>query len=131
MPTGAGVARFGVRFDELAFTNDLGHATPAGREVAQAARRRLERGGADPAEFKRCDPDARDGTSLPNCLKTYLPGPDGRWRMVFEVLRDKATGELVLSYLAFGVAHPEHPWQPSVYRVAHQRLHPAAQQPDT
>lgn len=131
MPTGAGAARFGVRFDELAFTSDLGHATPASRQVAQAARQRLERDGADPAEFKRCDPDARDGTSLPNCLKTYLPGPDGRWRMVFEVLRDKTTGELVLSYLAFGVAHPEHPWQPSVYQVAHQRLHSPAEQPDT
>lgn len=130
MPSDAGAARFGVRFDELAFTNDLGHATPAGRDVAQAARRRLEREGADPAEFKRCDPDARDGTSLPNCLKTYLPGPDGRWRMVVEVLRDKVSGELVLSYLAFGVAHPEHPWQPSVYQVAHQRLHPPADEPD-
>lgn len=54
MPTGA--ARFGVRFDELAFAQDLGHATPAGRQVAQAARRRLGRDGADPAQFKRCDP---------------------------------------------------------------------------
>ena len=99
----ADAARFGVRFDELAFTQDLGHATPAGRQIAQAARQRLERDGADPAEFKRCDPDARDGTSLPNCLKTYLPAPDGRWRMIFEVLKDTATGELVLSFLAFGV----------------------------
>jgi hypothetical protein len=130
MPTGAGAARFGVRFDELAFSADLGHATPAGREVAHAARKRLEADGAAPGEFKRCDPDARDGTSLPNCLKTYLPGPDGRLRMIFEVLRDTATGGLVLSYLAFGVAHPEHPWQPSVYQVAHQRLHPPADKPE-
>jgi hypothetical protein len=43
--------------------------------------------------------------------------------LVFEVLRDPGTRELVLSFLAFGVAHPEHPWQPSVYRVAHERLH--------
>lgn len=88
--------------------------------MAHAARRRLEADGAELVEFKRCDPDARDGTSLPNCVKTYLPGPDGRWRMVFEVLRDTATGRLVLSYLAFGVAHPEHPWQPSVYQVDHR-----------
>jgi hypothetical protein len=65
--------------------------------------------------FKRCDRDARDGTRLPNCLNTYLPGSDGRWRMIFEVLRDTATGELVLSFLAFGIAHPEHPWPPSVH----------------
>ncbi|MHB8660150.1 MAG: hypothetical protein ACYC91_19860 [Solirubrobacteraceae bacterium] len=130
MPAGAGAAKFGVRFDAIAFTDDLGHATPAGREVAQAARRRLERDGADLAEFKRCDPDARDGTRLPNCVKIYLPGPGGRWRMVFEGLRETATGKLVLSFLAFGVAHPEHPWQPSVYQVAHQRLHPPADQPD-
>ncbi len=130
MPTSGSTARFGVRFDELALTDDVGHATRAARDVATAARRRLERDGADPAELKRCDPDARDGTSLPNCLKTYLPGPDGRWRMVFEVLRDTPTGRLVLSHLAFGVAHPEHPWQPSVYQVAHQRLHPPAGQPE-
>jgi hypothetical protein len=61
-------ATFGVRFDELAFTEDLAHATPAGRDVALAARRRLEAEGADPREFKRCDPEARDGTRLPNCL---------------------------------------------------------------
>ena len=41
-----------------------------------------------------------------------------------------ATGELVLSFVAFGVAHPEHPWQPSVYQVAHQRLHPSEKPAD-
>ncbi len=56
-------------------------------------------------------------------MKTYLPDPGGRWRMVFEFLQDPETGRLVLSYLAFGVGHPEHPWQPSVYQVAHERLH--------
>ncbi|HUO71024.1 MAG TPA: hypothetical protein VMU39_09620 [Solirubrobacteraceae bacterium] len=47
------------------------------------------------------------GTSLPNCLKTYLPTPNAWCRMIFEVLRDPATGARVLSFLAFGVAHPE------------------------
>lgn len=59
MPPGGDAARFGVRFDELAFSDDLGHATPAGRDVAEAARLRLERDGAELSEFKRCDPDAR------------------------------------------------------------------------
>ncbi len=118
------VGRFEVRFDELAVIDDLAHATPAGRQVAMAARERLEREGADPADFKRCDPHGRDGTRLANCVKTYLPGPDGRWRMVFEITRDKTSGALVLTYRAFGVGHPEHPWQPSAYQVAHGRLHP-------
>ena len=122
--------RFEVRFDELAFTDDLAHATPAGRDVATAARQRLGRDGTDLAEFKRCDPDARDGTRLPNCVKTYLPGPGGRWRMVFEITRDKTSGVLGLTYRAFGVGHPEHPWQSSAYQVAHGRLHPPADQPD-
>lgn len=115
--------RFRVRFDELAFTVDLEHATPAARQVAIAARARLEQNGADPAELKRCDPEGRDGTRLPNCVKAYLPEPGGRWRMVFEILRDPATRELKLAYLAFGAGHPEHPWQPSAYQVAHGRLH--------
>lgn len=78
MPT---AGRFEVRFDELAFTDDLAHATPAGRQVATAARARLERDGTDLSEFKRCDPDARDGTRLANCVKVYLPDPGaaGGW----------------------------------------------------
>jgi hypothetical protein len=45
--------------------------------------------------------------------------------MVFEITRDRASGELVLAYLAFGVGHPGKPRQPSAYQVAHQRLHPS------
>ena len=43
--------------------------------------------------------------------------------MVFEITRDPARGDLVLAYLAFGLGHLEKPWQPSAYRVAHERLH--------
>ncbi len=121
--TSGGHPRFAVRFDDLLFGEDLRHATPSGREVATRARRRFEDHGAELSELRRCDPDARDGTSLANCVKAYLPTADGRWRMVFEALRDPASGTLVLAYLAFGVAHPEHPWQRSVYEVAHRRLH--------
>jgi hypothetical protein len=123
-------SRLAVRFDELAFSDDLEHATPAGRDVAQAARQRLERDGTDLQEFRRCDPDGRDGTRLANCVKVYLPGPGGRWRMVFEITRDKMSGALGLTYRAFGVGHPEHPWQPSAYQVAHRRLHPPKDPPD-
>ena len=122
-PTAGGRARYRVHVDELAFAEDLRHASPAGRDVARAARARLDRDGAALDELWRCDPEHREGTRLPNCVKTYLPGPRGRWRMVFEALRGPNSGELRLAYLAFGVGHPEHPWQPSVYEVAHNRLH--------
>jgi hypothetical protein len=115
-----GATRYGVHFDELAFAEDLRHASPAGRDIARAARTRLERDGAGLDELWRCDPEHREGTRLPNCVKTYLPGPGGRWRMIFEAVYDRAAGEL---RLAFGVGHPEHPWQPSAYDVAHHRLH--------
>jgi hypothetical protein len=118
-----GGARYGVHFDELAFAEDTRHASPAGRDIARAARTRLERDGAGLEELRRCDPEHRQGTRLPNCVKTYLPGPGGRWRMIFEAVHDRGAGELRLAYLAFGVGHPDHPWQPSAYDVAHHRLH--------
>jgi hypothetical protein len=82
MPTSAGSARFGVRFDELAFSEDIRHATPVGRQVAGAAHQRLQADGADPSEFKRCDPDARwdEPGELPQGLPPH-PGwalADGR-----------------------------------------------------
>jgi hypothetical protein len=118
-----GRTRYSVHFDELAFAEDLRHASPAGRDVARAARVRLERDGANRAELWRCDPEHREGTQLPSCVKTYLPGPGGRWRMIFEAVYDPDAQELRLAYLAFGVGHPEHAWQPSAYEVAHHRLH--------
>jgi hypothetical protein len=121
-----GAARFAVRFDELPFREDLAHATGAGREIALIARQRFERDGATPTELHRCAPEHRDGTRLPNCVKSYLATPDDAWRMVFEFHRDTATGEIYLAFLAFGLGHPSQPWRPSVYQVAHQRLHGAA-----
>jgi hypothetical protein len=43
--------------------------------------------------------------------------------MIFEFVRDSASGEIVLAFRAFGVGHPRHAWQPSAYDVAHNRLH--------
>lgn len=68
-------ARFEVRFDELAFEEDLARATKRGREVAAEARERLEREGAEPSELLRCQAEHREGTELPNCVKVYLPPP--------------------------------------------------------
>jgi len=64
-----------VHFGELAFAEDLRHASPAGREAALSARARLERDGAALHELKRCDPEARDETRLPNCVNSALLGP--------------------------------------------------------
>ena len=113
-----------VRFDELAFAEDISHATAPGRWVALDARGQLERDGVDVDTLLRCQADGRDGTRLERCVKLYLPSPGGAWRMVFEITRDRASDALVLAYLAFGVGHPSKPWQPSAYQVAHQRLHP-------
>jgi hypothetical protein len=63
-------ARYRVHFDERAFAEDLRHASPAGRDVARAARTRLERDGAGLDELRRCDPEHREGTRLPHCVKT-------------------------------------------------------------
>ena len=116
-----GGARFAVRFDDRLFDEDLAHATHAGQQVAVDARRRLERDGASAGELAPCQAEHRQGTRLPNCVKTYLPERGGRWRMIFEVTRDG--DELVLAYLASGVGHPEHAWQLSAYQVAHHRRH--------
>jgi hypothetical protein len=114
--------RFSAHFDEEAFAEDLAHATEAGRRVAETERARIEREGIPVGELLACDAEARDGTRLGGCVKTYLPQPDGSWGMVFTGDTDEA-GRPVLVYLAFGVRHPRQPWQASVYQVADRRLH--------
>lgn len=63
-------------------------------------------------------------------MKTYLPHPDGPWGFVL-------TGDIdsdatpVLVALAFGLRHPQRAWQPSVYQVAHARLHTQGDVPHT
>jgi len=75
MPSRPVSRTFDVHFDDAAFDEDLAHATPAGREVAQAARNALTQSGAPVSTLRPCLANARDGTNLPNCLKTYLPPP--------------------------------------------------------
>jgi hypothetical protein len=113
---------FPVRFDEDAFAEDLAHVSRAGRTVGARERARLERDGIAVRVLLACEPEARDGTRLPGCAKTYLPAPDGPWGMVFRGERPPA-GTPTLLCLAFGRRHPPAPWQPSVYQVAHRRLH--------
>ena len=67
------------------------------------------------------------GSSLPGCVKVYLPPPAGKFGIVFEI--DRQAGNLVLAYLAFGVRH--HPLDSdalTVYQLAHQRLNESAKE---
>jgi hypothetical protein len=118
MPTPRITARFAAR----AWKADLDQASPAGAEAARAARRRYTRNGVPFTELRRCEADARDGTSLPDCVKVYLPPPDGRFGMVFQFRLDG--NKPTLMYLAFGVRHhPPASHAPTVYDIAHRRLH--------
>lgn len=100
----------------------MAHATPASRTAAGAERRRLERDGIALADLRRSGDDHRDGTRLAGCAKLYVPPPAGPWGIVVRGARDEAGP--VLAVLAFGLRHPpQGSRRPSVYRVAHDRLH--------
>lgn len=71
--------------------------------------------------LRPCDAEARDGTRLGGCAKLYIPQPDGRLGAVFKI--DAAASKPALLLLAVGERHPARPWKPSVYEVAHRRLH--------
>lgn len=113
--------RFPARFDAEAFREDMARTTPAGRDAAEVARRGYEAGGVPRSELRPCDPDHREGTRLPQCLKVYLPAPAGRFGMVFRfVIADDGPR---LDYLAFGVRHhPPDSNAATVYEIAHRRL---------
>lgn len=117
----SGEPRFAVRFDADAFREDMARATPTGREAAETARRKYEASGIPGSELRPCDPEHRDGTKLPQCLKVYLPPPAGRFGMIFRfVISDDG---LRLDYLAFGVRHhPAESNAPTVYDIGHERL---------
>ncbi len=120
MPANKG--RAPVVFNEHAFAEDLERASIGGRTHATTARTEFERPGIDVARLRPCDPEGRDGTRLVGSVKTYIPWPDGRFGMVFAV--ERIEGRLVLVFVAFGVRHqPKHSNAPTVYALAHRRLH--------
>ena len=70
-------AHFRVDFDDATFAEDLEHtSSDTGRELAQRERDKLTAEGLPPDQLKRCDTEARDGTSLPGCVKIYIPRRD-------------------------------------------------------
>lgn len=114
--------RASALFDDAAFAEDLTRANEAGRAVALAARNEFEESGVPVAYLLACDEEGPDGTALLHCMKVRLPHPDGRFGMVFRIeLRE---GKSVLAFAAFGVRHhPPDSNAPTVYEIAHRRLH--------
>ena len=113
--------RFGLRVDEETLAEDLAHASKAAKAAIEPAIRELEDGGIAADSLRACDPEARDGTQLGDCVKLYIPQPAGQWGAVFTIDPESSKPALVL--LAVGERHPERPWRPSVYEIAHRRLH--------
>ena len=112
---------FKVHVDERALSDDLPRASDAARAAIEPMIQRFKADGVPAAWLKRCDAGARDGTRLPGCVKLYIPQPAGQWGAVF--LGGAVDGSLRLFLLAVGERHPRTPWQPSVYEIAHRRLH--------
>jgi hypothetical protein len=112
---------FVVHVDERALADDLSQASDAAREAIEPMIQRFKADGAPAAWLKRCDAEARDGTRLPGCVKLYIPQPVGQWGAVF--LGGAVDGSLKLLLLAVGERHPGAAWRPSVYELAHRRLH--------
>lgn len=111
-----------VLFDDAAFAEDLRRAGDAGREVALAARKEFEGEGALVGSLLACDEEGADGTELRHCVKVRLPPPNGKFGMVFRIEQQK--GRSVLVFAAFGARHhPADSNAPTVYEIAHRRLH--------
>ncbi|HET8815121.1 MAG TPA: hypothetical protein VFM51_09220 [Solirubrobacterales bacterium] len=120
MPGGAGL-RFEVRVVDEVLAEDLAHCTPAGRSAIEAVVSALREEGVSREWLRRYEAEGHDGTRLGGCVKLYIPHPAGQWGAVLTA--DVDAGRPVLILIAVGERHPERPWRPSVYEVAHRRLH--------
>lgn len=117
---GAG-PRFGVRVVDEVLTEDLARCTAAARKAIESAVGVLVDEGAPREWLRRCEEEGRDGTRLAGCVKIYIPPPAGRWGAVLTADEEASKPALVL--VAVGERHPAQPWKPSVYEIAHRRLH--------
>lgn len=111
-----------VAFDELAWQEDLQRMTGSARRIAEETRARVDREGQAVDALFACSEDARDGTSLPGCVKVYLPPPGGPLGLVYRIAKGE-DGRLYLDHLAFGTRHlPAGTREETVYQIAHRRL---------
>jgi hypothetical protein len=75
-------AHFRVEFDDATFAEDLGHtSSDTGRSLAQRECHKLTAEGLPPDQLKRCDTEARDGTSCPAASRSTSPNQTepGEW----------------------------------------------------
>jgi hypothetical protein len=85
------------------------------------------------AALRACEPEARDGTQLEGLVERYLPlsaapALERPFGMVFDPI--ETTAGPVLNFIAFGVRHQPRSWRaPTVYAIAHHRLHGRLPQP--
>jgi hypothetical protein len=111
-----------VVFDDAAWAEDMLRASAGARAVAEDARGAFKENGVPIDQLRACAAEGTDGTALPHCVKVYLPASAGPHGMVFEI--DRVAGRLCLLYVGLGLRHPSRDMrQPSVYQVAHRRLH--------
>ena len=115
------VPRFAARVEERWLSNDLSHASEAGKAAIEPMVAQLQSEGCRADWLRPCEKEGHDGTRLPGCVKLYIPQPDGQWGAVFAGEEEDSKPALVL--LAVGERHPKKPWRPSVYEVADRRLH--------
>ncbi|MGB7684954.1 MAG: hypothetical protein WBL45_04140 [Solirubrobacterales bacterium] len=109
-------------FDAASFAEDLNRASDTGRDVALAARSDFEQNGVPVAPLLACEEEGPEGTSLAHCVKIRLPHPDGKFGMVFRI--ELHEGQSRLAFAAFGIRHhPPDSNAPTVYEIAHRRLH--------
>ena len=117
---GAG-PRFAVRIVDEVLTEDLARCTPAARASIKPAVVELREKGVPREWLRRCGEEGRDGTRLGGCVKLYIPPPAGQWGAVLTADEEASKPALVL--IAVGERHPTQSWKPSVYEIAHRRLH--------
>jgi hypothetical protein len=121
MASAAAGPRFDVRVVDQVLTEDLARCTPAARASIEPMIATLCKEGAPREWLRRCEGEGRDGTRLSGCVKTYIPRPAGQWGAVFA--GDEEAGKPALVIIAVGERHPAQSWKPSVYEIAHRRLH--------
>jgi hypothetical protein len=114
---------FPVGFDDDTLSVDLAHLPASATMALRVFRRELRRTGGIPrSRLMKCQSEARDGTRLGGCVKTYIPWPGGRFGAVFVPARHPDR-PLALRMLAFGVRHhPRASNAKTVYEVADSRL---------
>lgn len=120
--TSAGAGpRFDVRIVDEVLTEDLARCTSAARASIEPTVAELREKGAPREWLRRCEEEGRDGTRLGGCVKLYIPPPAGRWGAVLTA--DEEASRPALMLIAVGERHPAQSWKPSVYEIAHRRLH--------